>query len=114
LLGKSRARLRPLEPPHRRQALSKQVQDSSGRSDDEMARFRAEIDQLDSRLVDLLCKRGDLVRKIQRSRGSQDRIPDREEQILARLCGQNQGPYPEETLRRVWQALFEAAPGLDG
>ena len=77
-----------------------------------MAQVRAAIDETDSRLVDLLSERGRLVRRIQRVRGNVARLPEREAQIHRRVAERNPGPYPNSVLRRLWDALFEAAEQL--
>jgi molybdenum cofactor cytidylyltransferase len=74
--------------------------------------LRAAIDELDARLVEWLCQRGRIVQRIQSLKGNRDRVPEREADILANLARSNRGPYPTETLRRIWEALFEAASGL--
>jgi len=74
--------------------------------------LRAAMDEMDGRLLELLCERGRLVQRIQRVRDSKARVPQREAEILARLFRLNTGPYSDETVRRVWQALFEGAPEL--
>jgi len=70
------------------------------------------MDEMDWRLLHLLSERGRLVQRIQKLKDGRERIPTREAEILARLAEQNAGPYPNETIRRIWNALFEAAPDL--
>ena len=74
--------------------------------------LREQMDEMDRRLLHLLSERGRLVQRIQRLKSAKDRLPAREAEILARLAEQNVGPYPNDTIRRVWNALFEAAPDL--
>jgi len=74
--------------------------------------LRDQMDEMDWRLLHLLSERGRLVQRIQKLKSAKDRIPTREAEILTRLVEQNAGPYPNETIRRVWNVLFEAAPEL--
>ena len=74
--------------------------------------LREQMDEIDWRLLHLLSERGRLVQRIQKLKSAKDRIPTRDCEILARLAEQDAGPCPNETIRRVWTALFEAAPDL--
>ena len=74
--------------------------------------LREQMDEIDRRLLYVLSERGRLVQRIQKLKSAKDRIPTREAEILTRLAEQNSGPYPNETIRCVWNALFEAAPDL--
>ncbi len=80
-----------------------------------LAEWRARIDDLDRRLLDLLNQRASLVREVghaKRESGVPVHDPEREQAILDRLLALNPGPLPPEAVRAVWREIFSAARAL--
>ncbi len=73
-------------------------------------RWRRQIDQIDERLLELLNERAALALQIgreKRARGLAVHSPEREAQILQRLCALNGGPLDERAIREVFSKIFE-------
>jgi chorismate mutase len=83
---------------------------------DELAGLRREIDAVNGELLDLLARRGELVRRLAAlaARGQAPAGQDaaREAEMLARLRAENTGPYTGEEVEAVFRALFEASLAL--
>lgn len=78
-------------------------------------RWRQQIDQLDERLVELLNERAQLALQIgreKRARGLPVHDPEREAQILGRLCALNRGPLSEDAIRRILAQILEESRRL--
>ena len=66
--------------------------------------LRAQVDELDRRIVELLNARARVVVEIGRLKQQSDTpvyAPDREKAILARLRELNDGPLPDRSVRRT-------------
>ncbi|MCL6641777.1 MAG: chorismate mutase [Candidatus Bipolaricaulota bacterium] len=73
-------------------------------------RWRQQIDQIDERLLELLNERAELALQIgreKRARGLAVHSPEREAQILQRVCALNRGPLDEHAIRGVFSKIFE-------
>ncbi len=71
--------------------------------------WRHQIDQIDDRLLELLSERARLALQIgreKRTRGLPLYAPEREAQILQRLCALNRGPLDERAIRRIFSQIF--------
>mgnify|MGYP003593137838 FL=1 len=83
---------------------------------DELAGLRREIDAVNGELLDLLARRGELVRRLAalaaRGQAPAGRDAAREAEMLARLRAENPGPYTGEEVEAVFRALFEASLAL--
>ncbi len=72
-----------------------------------LAALRAELDDLDDQIHDLLLARGQLARRIAGSKGSGGIYrPQRQRDILARLLARHHGPLPPAFVARIWQEIF--------
>jgi chorismate mutase/prephenate dehydratase len=73
---------------------------------------RAEIDQIDQRLLDLLNQRARLVEDIGRLK-REHRMPvldgNREAQVLRRLRSQNQGPLDTRSVAAIFRSIIRAS-----
>ena len=78
--------------------------------------LRRRIDEIDTRLHDLLIQRIDVTRRVATAKkGSRTFIrPGREAQVLRRLVGRHRGPLPKQVIVRIWRELFAAVTGLQG
>lgn len=80
----------------------------------EFQALRAEIDRIDSALLDLLKRRGDAVLRlgaIKRAEGGSraDSLrPGREVAIIRRLLEDYEGPLPPDTLVGIWRSIIAA------
>lgn len=85
--------------------------------------LRGAIDRIDDALLDLLTERAALGARIAAAkRAAQDAgsyggvvlRPGREMEILRRLIGRAEGPFPKPVIIRMWRELFAALISLQG
>lgn len=77
--------------------------------------LRAEIDQINLQILEILSRRGELVREIGQIRSTQsDRMfdPKREQEMLDRLMRANRGPYPDDVIVHLFKEIFRAPLSL--
>lgn len=77
---------------------------------------RAEIDQLDSELVELLNRRAELAQSIGKLKGRDQRpffTPEREREVFERLREINAGPLLPDQLRSIFREVISAARALE-
>jgi len=82
----------------------------------ELGPFREKIDSIDRRLVELVNERLALaaeIGKIKRSAGGEIYVPEREDAVMRKVCGQNQGPIKDEALRAIYREIMSAAIALE-
>jgi chorismate mutase/prephenate dehydratase len=83
----------------------------------ELARLRAEIDELDRRIVALVNQRAELVRAVGHEklalgrRFVRDR--EREREVLLRVSIANEGPTPQADLLAIYRRLIASARALE-
>ena len=78
--------------------------------------LRQAIDTVDSRLLELLNERAELVIQVGRLKEAQNRefhVPSREREIYDRLTSQNRGPFPNEGVRSVFREIISASLALE-
>jgi chorismate mutase/prephenate dehydratase len=81
-----------------------------------LADLRAQLDQVDDALHDLLMRRADIVGDVARL-AAQGKIafrPGREADILRRLLARHAGGLPRRALPRLWRELFAATTAMQG
>ena len=81
----------------------------------ELAAWRERIDATDRELVALLNRRAGYVLKLaplKRQVGVEVRDPGREQQVLRKLSEANQGPLPDEALRKIYGSIMAAMRDL--
>jgi len=79
-------------------------------TDQALARQRAKIDALDTRIVALLNERARVVRdvgRIKQEAGLAITDPKRVEVVLQRIATKNRGPLPNENLRRIYERIID-------
>lgn len=81
----------------------------------ELNKLREKIDDLDLKIVELLNKRTEIVLEIGKTK--QDKrlkvhSPERERTILRRLREHNPGPFPNETLKLIYEEIISASLAL--
>ena len=84
----------------------------------ELIRLRAEIDELDRRIVSLLNERAELTRAVVHEKAvlGRRRIRDREREreVLLRISMANMGPIPQADLLAIYRRLIASARALEG
>ena len=87
------------------------------RSSPELNRLRAEIDELDRRIVVLLNQRAELTRAVGHEKAAIGRRavrdPDREREVLPRVTIANEGPMSQVDLLAIYRRLIAAARALE-
>ncbi|MFK5923836.1 MAG: chorismate mutase [Verrucomicrobiota bacterium] len=86
---------------------------STGKTLDEL---RVEIDAVDTRLLELLNERADLVHgvgEIKKENGLEIYAPEREEKLLQALVKKSQGRLPEKSIRAIYREIMSAALALE-
>jgi chorismate mutase len=75
-----------------------------------LADLRAQIDQIDCALHDLLIQRADVIDDVRKVKGKQHIYvrPGREAQMLRALTGRPQGRVPEGLVVRLWREMISA------
>jgi chorismate mutase len=83
----------------------------------ELVRLRAEIDELDRRIVSLLNERAELTRAVVHEKAAlgRRRIRDREREreVLLRISMANMGPIPQADLLSIYRRLIASARALE-
>ncbi len=82
----------------------------------ELKKLRKEIDKIDSRILEMLNKRTNVVLKIRKTKKDKHlntHSPDREREILGRLATLNQGPFPNEVLKSIYREILSASLSLE-
>ncbi len=77
---------------------------------DGLARYREQIDSLDTRLLELLNQRTAIVEEIGRIKRHLHLAiyePLREDQVFANVLGQNQGPLPADAVKRIFERIID-------
>lgn len=96
---------RPAPPPARAAALK-----------DDLEGYRVRIDDVDTRLVELLNQRAALVvevGKIKRELGTPIYAPHREAEVLAKVQSISQGPLPARTIESIYRELMSGSFRLE-
>jgi chorismate mutase/prephenate dehydratase len=78
--------------------------------------LRASIDRTDDEIMRLLNDRARLVAQVAQLKERQNLpfyVPSREKQIVDRLQGANQGPFPTDAIRPVFQEIMSACLSLE-
>lgn len=84
-------------------------------AEDKIEQLRKEIDEIDKTLLELLNQRGILAIKIgeaKRKKGLLFYDPVREKNIINNLVKLNRGPFPDETIKRLFREILSATLAL--
>ncbi len=84
--------------------------------EDTLARLREKIDQTDKKILELLNNRARIAREVgelKKAHGLRVYVPEREAEIIDRLSGQNQGPFPAEGIRTIFREIISASISLE-
>jgi chorismate mutase-like protein len=77
---------------------------------DELEKYRAQIDILDRRLLDLLNERTAIVERIGRIKQERKLAvyePKREDQVYANILSHNHGPLSAEAVKRIFERIID-------
>src|ERR1043166_6324450 len=78
--------------------------------------IRKKIDELDSKLLELLNQRADLVHEVglvKKRDGAAIYAPEREEALLQSLVKKNKGRLPETAIRAIYREIMSASYALE-
>lgn len=81
-----------------------------------LEKLRAEIDQIDGQLVELLNRRARVASEVGKLKAGQDRdfhVPSREREVHERVARLNQGPLPVEAFRGIFREIMSACLALE-
>ncbi len=76
----------------------------------ELNQLREEIDKIDRQILALLNKRGQIASRvghIKNSQGLAIYVPSREEEVLSRLKEENQGPFSQDIVEKLFHLIIE-------
>ncbi len=78
--------------------------------DNDLMRLRAQIDQIDEKIMDLLSRRLQMAEQVADAKPNGTSVfrPDREAQLLARLCSAAE-PELQPVINAVWRAVISAS-----
>ena len=98
-------------------AMPALVAAQSSNTDRELASFRSQIDEIDDQIVDLLSRRGTMVRKVgelKKRAGLPVGAPGREKQVLDRVGARAaRGPLPPELVQRIYKQIISEMSGWE-
>lgn len=92
------------------------IDQTASRLQEGLASLRAELDELDDAMHDLLMRRAEVVSRVA-ALGAKGRValrPGREADIIRRLLRRHQGKLPKRVLPRIWRELFAATTSMQG
>ncbi len=78
--------------------------------------LRQQIDTLDDQILDLLNRRADVVVAVGKAKDEKRGeyyVPSREKAIFERLITKNNGPFPDQGVRRVFREIISASLSLE-
>jgi 3-deoxy-7-phosphoheptulonate synthase / chorismate mutase len=84
-------------------------------ADSNLQDLRKHIDELNTRLLEILQERAEVVLEISRLKeeiGMQSHDPRREEEMLRKLTRASSGPFGPAELREIFRAVFRASLAL--
>ncbi|WP_282607429.1 chorismate mutase [Pelagibius sp. Alg239-R121] len=85
-------------------------------TEDTLGKLRAQIDEIDTELHDLLIRRTEIAQQVGKAKGKGAVYlrPGREAQVLRRLVARHRGILPKAAVIRVWREIFSSATTLQG
>ncbi len=78
--------------------------------------YRAKIDQLDKKIVELLSERALASQEIGKIKGKKNRgmySPDREMKVYNKVSGSNKGPLPDSSMKAIYREIMSACLALE-
>ena len=77
---------------------------------DPLSTIRNSIDQIDSKILELLNRRTEAALEIGRLKKANNQpvyAPEREKEVIERLVKDNHGPLPDESVEEIFQAIID-------
>ena len=77
--------------------------------------LRIRLLEINQNLLKLLNQRAEIVLEVQKKKQEQDIpvfVPEREQHMLNQLVQENQGPFPDETIKKLFKEIFKASVAL--
>ena len=74
--------------------------------------LRKIVDKIDIEILKLIVKRGETVLKIMEQREIDNEIfydPDREEEIIQKVKGNNPGPFHDEAIEEIFRKIIKSS-----
>lgn len=81
-----------------------------------MEPWRQRIDEIDRTVLRLLNERAhcaNVIGSIKKKLGMPVYVPSREEEVLQNVCASNEGPLPEEAVRRLFERVIDETRSLE-
>ena len=82
----------------------------------ELEALRRELDDIDVKILELVAQRIKVILAVgdyKRARSMPAYDPERERQMLERLCARAQGPLDAETVRRIFERLIDESRRIE-
>ena len=82
----------------------------------DLQELRKKIDEIDNKLVDLLNERAKIVIEvgnIKKNENLEFHSPAREQEIIERLNARNTGPFPQDTLKKIYREILSSSLSLE-
>lgn len=82
----------------------------------ELKKLRDKIDEIDTRIVELLNERArqaQQVGKIKKAQGKEFYVPSREREVIEKILKSNKGPFPNEALKIIYREIMSASLSLE-
>ncbi|TDI70006.1 MAG: chorismate mutase [Bacteroidetes bacterium] len=96
--------------------LQQELPDSGSLSRDDIRTLRERIDEIDLGLLELLNERSrsaNIIGQIKKQLKLPVYVPKREEDVLDRVRKGNQGPLPDESVRRLFERIIDETRALE-
>lgn len=80
-----------------------------------LSELRQEIDKINSELLSLLSRRGEIVEEIgfvKAEKGMETFNPLRESDMFEKILQENKGPFSDEVIKKLFKQIFEASMSL--
>ena len=81
-----------------------------------LKKLRKTVDSIDSRVLELLNKRAEVILDIVKVKGKLKEsiyVPDREKDVYRKLLSQNSGPLPQEAVKAIYREIMSSALQLE-
>lgn len=78
--------------------------------------WRRRIDEIDREVLALLNERAycaNAIGAVKKALGMPIYVPSREEDVLRNVCAANQGPLPDEAVRRLFERVIDEIRSLE-
>lgn len=84
--------------------------------DSDLKKLRDRIDEIDTRVVELLNERAGQaqeVGRIKKAQGKEFYVPSREREVIEKILESNKGPFPNQALKIIYREVMSASLSLE-